>query len=116
MALQSLKALGLIQQTHVVPDAGYRFKHILTQEVAYASLLEHQRRELHGRVGSRIEELGQDCIEDHLERLAHHFARAEQPDFAQTVQSLYELNNMLMPRISITAGTSTDANLFARRC
>jgi tetratricopeptide (TPR) repeat protein len=76
-ALAALKAAGLIQQTHVIPEAMYRFKHVLTQEVAYASLLEHQRRDLHGRVGARIEQLGQDRIEDHLERLAHHFSRAE---------------------------------------
>jgi tetratricopeptide (TPR) repeat protein len=77
-ALEMLKAAGLVQQTQVVPDAMYRFKHILTQEVAYASLLEHQRRDLHGRVGTRIEQLGQHRIEEHLERLAHHFSRAEQ--------------------------------------
>jgi tetratricopeptide (TPR) repeat protein/class 3 adenylate cyclase len=77
MALQSLKATGLIQQTHVVPDAAYRFKHNLTQEVAYASLLEHQRKTLHGRVGETIERLHADRIEEYFERLAHHFSRAE---------------------------------------
>lgn len=76
-ALDVLKAAGLVQQTHVVPEAMYRFKHVLTREVAYESLLEHQRRDLHGRVGAGIEQLGQDRIEDHLERLAHHFSRAE---------------------------------------
>jgi predicted ATPase/class 3 adenylate cyclase/predicted negative regulator of RcsB-dependent stress response len=77
-SLDMLKAAGLVQQTQVVPEAMYRFKHILTREVAYASLLEHQRRELHGRVGARIEQLGHDRIEDHLERLAHHFSRADE--------------------------------------
>lgn len=72
-----LKAAGLVQQTRVVPEAMYRFKHVLTREVAYESLLEHQRRDLHGRVGAGIEQLGQGRIEDHLERLAHHFSRAE---------------------------------------
>jgi tetratricopeptide (TPR) repeat protein/class 3 adenylate cyclase len=77
MAIQSLKTAGLIQQTHVVPDAAYRFKHILTQEVAYASLLEHQRKTLHGRVGEAIETLHADRLEEWYERLAHHFSRAE---------------------------------------
>ena len=77
IALQSLKSSGLIQQTHVVPDAAYRFKHNLTQEVAYASLLEHQRKALHGRVGGTIEVLHAERIEEHFERLAHHFSRAE---------------------------------------
>jgi tetratricopeptide (TPR) repeat protein/class 3 adenylate cyclase len=77
-ALEKLKAAGLVQQAQIVPEVLYRFKHVLTQEVVYASLLEHQRRDLHGRVGARIEEIGQDRIEDHLDRLAHHFSRAEE--------------------------------------
>jgi tetratricopeptide (TPR) repeat protein len=75
-ALETLRAAGLVRQTHVVPDVMYRFNHVLTQEVAYASLLEHQRRDLHGRVGAAIERLGQDRIDDNLDRLAHHFSRA----------------------------------------
>jgi tetratricopeptide (TPR) repeat protein/class 3 adenylate cyclase len=77
-ALATLKAAALIQQIRVVPDALYRFKHVLTQEVAYASLLEHQRRDLHGRVGAAIEQLHQDRIEEYSDRLAHHFSRAEE--------------------------------------
>jgi serine/threonine protein kinase/tetratricopeptide (TPR) repeat protein len=76
-ALQTLKGAGLIQQTRVVPDAAYRFKHVLTQEVAYASLLEHQRRDLHGRVGEAIEQLHGNRLEEYLDRLAYHFSRAE---------------------------------------
>lgn len=75
--LQTLKSAGLIQQTRVAPDAAYRFKHALTQEVAYSSLLEHQRRDLHERVGAAIEMLHGGRIEEHLDRLAHHFSRAE---------------------------------------
>lgn len=76
-ALESLKAAGLIQQTRPAPAAVYRFKHVLTQEVAYASLLEHQRRDLHGRVGAIIEQLYGERTDDQLDRLAHHFSRAE---------------------------------------
>ncbi|HET7188423.1 MAG TPA: AAA family ATPase, partial [Gemmatimonadaceae bacterium] len=65
-ALEALKVAGLIQQTHVVPEAAYRFKHVLTQEVAYDGLLEHRRRELHGRVGAAIESLYQDRLDEHF--------------------------------------------------
>ncbi|CAN5269073.1 hypothetical protein BH23GEM4_BH23GEM4_17270 [soil metagenome] len=75
-ALETLKAAGLIQQIRVVPEAAFRFKHVLTQEVAYASLLEHQRRELHGRVGEALEQLVGERVEEHADRLAHHFSRA----------------------------------------
>jgi serine/threonine protein kinase/predicted ATPase len=74
--LETLKSAGLIQQTRVVPEAAYRFKHVLTQEVAYASLLEHQRRELHGRVGEVIEKNPEAPLEEQADRLAYHFSGA----------------------------------------
>ncbi|HET8653952.1 MAG TPA: tetratricopeptide repeat protein [Longimicrobiaceae bacterium] len=76
-SLQTLKTAGLIQQTRVVPDAAYCFKHVLTQEVAYGSLLERQRKELHGSVGEAIEQLHPDRLGEHLDQLARHFSRAE---------------------------------------
>jgi tetratricopeptide (TPR) repeat protein len=76
-ALQALKAAGLVHQTRVVPEAAYRFKHVLTQEVAYAGLLEHQRAELHGRVAEALERLHGARLEEQLDRVAHHFSRAE---------------------------------------
>lgn len=76
-ALQILKAAGVIQQVRVVPEPAYRFKHVLTQETASESLLEHQRKELHGRVGEAIESQYGDGLDEHLGRLVEHFSRAE---------------------------------------
>ena len=76
-ALNALKAAGVIQQIRVVPEPAYRFKHVLTQEAAAGSLLEHQRKELHGRVGEAIEAAYRETIDDHLGRLVEHFSRAE---------------------------------------
>jgi predicted ATPase len=45
--LENLKALDIIQQTALHPEAEYRFSHTLTQEVAYGSLLLQRRRVLH---------------------------------------------------------------------
>lgn len=81
-SIQSLKTAGLIQQIRVAPTATYRFKHVLMQEVAYGTLLEHRRRTLHGRVGHAIESLGNSLPDDQLERLAHHFSRAQMWDKA----------------------------------
>jgi serine/threonine protein kinase/tetratricopeptide (TPR) repeat protein len=75
-ALERLKEAGIIQQLRVVPDPLYRFKHVLTQEVAYESLLEHQRRAMHRAVGMAIER-HHGRPSDSLELLAHHFSRAE---------------------------------------
>ncbi|MBW7998383.1 MAG: AAA family ATPase [Candidatus Glassbacteria bacterium] len=75
--LEELKTLELIQQTRVVPEAAYLFKHVLTQEVTYNTLLLQKRKELHGIVGRAIEALYPDRIEEQSERLAHHYSVAE---------------------------------------
>jgi predicted ATPase len=53
------------------------FKHALTQDVAYGSLLTPRRRELHRRIGEAIEELYADRLAEHYAVLAYHFARGE---------------------------------------
>ena len=78
VALERLKSSGLVQQVGVVPEPSYRFKHALTQEVAYDSLLEHQRATLHASVGAAIERRHAARLDEHAERLAYHFSRAEQ--------------------------------------
>jgi tetratricopeptide (TPR) repeat protein len=75
-ALDRLKASGLVQQSGFVPEPAYRFKHVVTQEVAYDSLLEHQRKALHGAVGHAIERRHAGSLDDHVERLAQHFVQA----------------------------------------
>ena len=77
-ALDRLRSAGLIQQTRLVPDATFRFKHALIQEVTYEALLGHQRLDLHRRVGEAMEaaEVGADA-DPPYERLADHFFRAE---------------------------------------
>jgi class 3 adenylate cyclase/tetratricopeptide (TPR) repeat protein len=76
-SLENLKVLELIQQIRVVPEMEYMFKHIITQEVTYETLLHQQRKELHGLVGQAIEELYQDRVEEQVDILHHHFRRAE---------------------------------------
>ena len=75
--LRALTALELIHERRVVPELEYTFKHALTQEVAYASLLLQRRKELHGRIGLAIEALHADRLAEHSEILAYHFERAE---------------------------------------
>ena len=76
-ALDRLKAIGLIQQVSVGREASYRFKHALTQEVTYDSLLTHQRRALHAVVGRAMESQYAQRKDEPADLLAYHFARAE---------------------------------------
>src|SRR5580698_5561850 len=58
------------------------FKHALTQEVAYNSLLIERRKLLHERAGQALESIFADQLDDHLDELAHHYNRGANPDKA----------------------------------
>ncbi len=72
-----LRALELIYEKASHPELAYMFKHALTHDVAYESVLVQRRKTLHRIVGSAIEELYRDRIQEHYESLAHHFDEAE---------------------------------------
>jgi len=72
-----LRALELIYEKAGVPELAYMFKHALTHDVAYQSLLVQRRRELHRTIGNAIEELYADRLPEYVETLAHHFHQAE---------------------------------------
>src|SRR5262249_36481387 len=55
----------------------YTFKHALTHEVAYRSLLQERRRALHARIVETLERLTGERLTDHIERLADHAVRGE---------------------------------------
>jgi class 3 adenylate cyclase/tetratricopeptide (TPR) repeat protein len=76
-SLRELTVLELIHERRRYPELAYMFKHALTQDVAYGTLLKQRRAELHGLVGSAIEELYADRLAEHYEVLAHHFSKAE---------------------------------------
>jgi predicted ATPase len=75
-ALETLKHLELIHETRLFPEVEYRFKHAVTQEVAYQSLLERQRQELHGAIGQTIEDMYTGRHNEQATRLAYHYARS----------------------------------------
>jgi class 3 adenylate cyclase/tetratricopeptide (TPR) repeat protein len=74
--LKGLQAGEFIYEQPALDEAEYTFKHVLTQEVAYNSVLMERRRLLHERTGEAIEALFKDRIDDHLTELAHHYSRS----------------------------------------
>jgi predicted ATPase/class 3 adenylate cyclase len=75
--LADLQTLEFVYATALFPDAEYIFKHALTHDVAYASILHAQRRELHASIGQALEEMYGDRVEERPEELAHHFTQGE---------------------------------------
>jgi class 3 adenylate cyclase len=83
-SLSALLAQDLVHQVRLVPEVEYAFKHVLTQVVAYETLLLGRRRKLHRRVGGAIEELHAGKLPQLAEALAHHFDLGEVWDKAAT--------------------------------
>ena len=75
--LARLQAAEFLYETSLFPDVEYTFKHALTHEVAYGSLLQERRRALHARAVEAIEALYPERLAEHVERLAHHALRGE---------------------------------------
>jgi predicted ATPase len=75
--LSHLQAGEFIYEQPAFPDTEDTFKHALTQEVGYQSLLAERRGRLHERTGQAIEELYRDALEAHYEGLAHHYSRTD---------------------------------------
>src|SRR5919202_2943793 len=65
-------------------ELAYLFKHALTQETAYESLLHKRRRELHLQVAQVIEQLYPKQLDEYAARLAQHYAEAG--DDAKTLE------------------------------
>ena len=76
-ALTHLQAAEFLYEASLFPELEYTFKHALTQEVAYGSLLQERRRALHARIVEAIERLYPDRMDEQVERLAYHALRGE---------------------------------------
>jgi class 3 adenylate cyclase/tetratricopeptide (TPR) repeat protein len=77
--LNDLQLGEFIYEQPAVGDTEYIFKHALTQEVAYNSVLLERRQQLHERAGAALETLHTNLVEEHLPQLAHHYGRSANP-------------------------------------
>jgi class 3 adenylate cyclase/tetratricopeptide (TPR) repeat protein len=75
--LLKLQSLEFVYEQSVFPELEFIFKHVLTQEVAYKSLLLKKRKDLHEQIGKAIEQLYPDRLESYYEFLAHHYSLSD---------------------------------------
>ena len=80
--LETLTRAELIHETRFFPELEYIFKHGVTQDVAYQSLLAKRRKDLHGAIGRAVESLYADRLDEHAPILAYHYTRSEHQDKA----------------------------------
>jgi class 3 adenylate cyclase/DNA-binding winged helix-turn-helix (wHTH) protein/tetratricopeptide (TPR) repeat protein len=75
--LAHLQGTEFLYETHLFPEHAYTFKHVLTCEVAYSSLLHERRRALHIKIMDALEALYPNHLGEYAERLAHHALQGE---------------------------------------
>jgi predicted ATPase len=74
--LSRLQTSEFIYERPAFPNVEYTFKHALTQEVAYNSLLVERRKVVHERAARAIEEVYRSKLDDRYSELAHHYTRS----------------------------------------
>ena len=74
--LSELQLGEFIYEQPATGDIEYTFKHALTQEVAYNSVLIERRKLLHERAGQAMESIFAGQLDDHLDELARHYSRS----------------------------------------
>ena len=77
--LSELQLAEFIYEQPAIGDLEYTFKHALTHDVAYHSVLNERRRLLHERIGAALESTYADSLDDYIAKLAHHYARSGNP-------------------------------------
>ena len=77
VTLAELEAAEFVYRQRGLIENDYIFKHALTQEVAYNSLLIERRKLLHEKVGQAIESKLDDKVGDQLSQVAHHYSRSD---------------------------------------
>ena len=75
--LANLRAAEFLYEARLYPDLEYTFKHALTHDVAYSSLLQERRRALHHDIVEVLERLYSERLTEYVEKLAHHALRGE---------------------------------------
>jgi tetratricopeptide (TPR) repeat protein len=106
--LSVLKNSELLYERGIYPQSNYIFKHALTREVVYDSILAKRKRKLHEEIGSAIEELHKDSLSEHYEALSEHYFLSE--NYSKAAEY-----SRLASRKAEKAASFNDAIAFAKK-
>jgi len=112
--LTDLQLGEFIYEQPAFPDIEYTFKHALTQEVAYNSLLAERRKLLHERAGAALEAMFAEHLEDHLSELAHHYSRSN--NVAKAVDYLRRASEQAVERSAYSEAAADLKAAIALAC
>jgi class 3 adenylate cyclase/predicted ATPase len=103
--LSRLQAREFIYEQPVTGDVEYVFKHALTQDVAYNSVLIERRKLLHERAGVALESIFAEQLDDHLADLARHYSRSD--NVTKAVEYLGRAGQQALQRSAYTDGIAS---------
>src|SRR3989339_145184 len=75
--LSALKDAELLYERGIYPDTAYIFRHALTREVVYDSILTTTKKQLHKRIADAIEDIQKNNLDEHYGTLAEHYIAAD---------------------------------------
>jgi len=75
--LRDLQRLGFLRETRRTPERVYTFQHALIRDVAYQTMRQRSRKELHQKAGVAMEQAYRERIGEYRGVIAEHFRRAE---------------------------------------
>jgi len=75
--LDVLKESELLYERYLSPDNRYIFRHAMTRDVVYDSILTKTRKRLNEKIGNAIEQLYKDKLDDYYGSLINHFSASE---------------------------------------
>jgi class 3 adenylate cyclase/tetratricopeptide (TPR) repeat protein len=106
--LSILKDSELLYERGIYPQSNYIFRHTLTREVVYESILAKRKKKLHEEIGNAIEELYRDNLSEHYEVLAEHYFLSE--DYLKSAEF-----SRLTARKAEKAASFNDAITYAKK-
>jgi class 3 adenylate cyclase/tetratricopeptide (TPR) repeat protein len=107
-ALSALRESELLFDRGIYPESTYVFKHALTREVIYGSILAKRKKQLHGDIGDAIEEFYENNLDEYCGILAEHYLASE--DYIKAAEF-----SKLAARKAVRAVSFADAISFGEK-
>ncbi len=98
--LASLQSAEFIYERPTIAQTEYIFKHALIHDVAYKSVLQERRKAIHGKTAETIETLYANRLDDHLDKLVHHYRLSG--NGLKTVHYLHQAGQHAYERSAVT--------------
>ncbi|MFC1829887.1 adenylate/guanylate cyclase domain-containing protein [Thermodesulfobacteriota bacterium] len=106
--LSLLKDAEILYERGIYPETTYIFKHALTRDVVYDSILSKRKKQLHEEIGIAIEDLNKDDLDQQFEILAQHFIASKNYEKGENYSKL-------AGKKCLNTGSLNDAIFFAEK-